>query len=211
MDTSANKKIPATPPLATSTAGPSAAPSTGPSADLTADDKGSPGIQFKEWEWLAMTVCRLWMDAASDPEIKRLIEMHMNGYDAAKATGVVCSVNLAREEELHAEISTGEKGYQYIADNIETWTSQFRAGPSGRSYRVPSFTTESEASQRQQSVVFTHGGSAAGEHATEVSFQAESLTPSHNNMNFAITPGYILSFFLILSTFRTDDFQPQIC
>lgn len=82
MDTSADKKSPAMPPLSTPTAGPSEAPFTGPSADLAADNKGEPEIQFKEWEWLAMMVCRLWMDAASDPEIKRLIEMHMNGENA---------------------------------------------------------------------------------------------------------------------------------
>ena len=170
--------------------------SIAPPASATGKRKATQ-IQIEDWEWLAMMICRLWMDAASDPEIKRLIEMHMNGYDAAKAAGVVSSVNPAREKELRAETSIGKNGYQYIADHIEAWISQFRAGPPAHSYRLPSFTTESEASQNRQPVAF--GMSSQGRPPTSI------------NMDFIITPAHVLSALLILSSFRTNEFRLQVC
>ena len=78
---------------------------------------------------------------------QRIVQQHMNDFDAARAFGVVSRFSPARQNELRADTKLGGKGVEYVTANMARWVALFRAGPSMQGHRVPSSTTESEASQ----------------------------------------------------------------
>lgn len=113
-------------------------------------------VTIKDWEWLAMLLTSVWM--AEDPAIQDVVHNHMNEYDAATASGVVRCLIPAREKELRRLTRGSAASVNYVLENIETWVRLFRAGPPSRGYHNPSFSTDSQQSRRQPSVVAQTAG-----------------------------------------------------